>query len=199
VYLIMMALSAVYGGDAWADRDTPSWLGTLQNTTIFVFVLIPAAVGIAILRHRLYDIDVIINRALVYGVLTTTLVAVYLGGVLGVGAVVQAVSGRERSSLAVTASTLAVAAVFTPLRRRIQVMIDRRFYRRRYDARQAVSNFAFLVRDQVDLTSLQAELVATVRATIQPVVVRLWLKPADLRADGDEAGRVHAASQRRQA
>lgn len=183
VYLVVMVLSAVYGGSAWADESTPAWLATVQNTTIFVFVLLPIAVGMAILRHRLYDIDVIINRALVYGGLTAALAVVYIAGVFGVGAVVRALSGQERSSLAVAVSTLAVAGLFAPLRRRMQALIDRRFYRRKYDAQQAVTDFAVSLRRQVDLLPLRDELVETVAMTIQPATVSLWLKPPDAGAN----------------
>lgn len=176
-YGAVMVLTTVYGGNGWADSQTPGWLATAQNLVIFVFVLVPIAVGVAVLRHRLYDIDVIVNRALVYGGLTATLATLYLGGVLGVGAVVRAVSGQERSSLAVAASTLAVAALFTPLRHRIQDLIDRRFYRRKYDARRAVAEFAVGLRDRVDLASLHDGLVGAVTTTIQPATVSLWLKP----------------------
>jgi hypothetical protein len=152
-------------------------LATLQNVVAYVFVLIPIAVGVAVLRHHLYDIDVIINRALVYTGLTLALAAVYLAGVLGLGTVVRAVSGQEHGSLPVAVSTLAVAALFAPLRRRMQALIDRRFYRRKYDAQRAVTEFADGLRDRVDLTSLHGALVATVATTIQPASVSLWLKP----------------------
>ncbi|HSK90576.1 MAG TPA: hypothetical protein VK875_04615, partial [Euzebyales bacterium] len=177
-YLMVGVLTFAYGGAAWADERTPPWLATLQHVVSYVFVLIPIAVGVAVLRHRLYDIDVIINRALVYTGLTLALAAVYLAGVLGLGAVVRAVSGQEHGSLPVAVSTLAVAALFAPLRRRMQALIDRRFYRRKYDAQRAVTEFADGLRDRVDLTSLHGALIATVATTIQPASVSLWLKPS---------------------
>ena len=177
VYLLVMVLSLIYGGMAWNDETTPAWLAVVQNLFVIVFMAIPVAVGIAILRHRLYDIDVIINKALVYGGLTATLAVVYLTGVLGVGAVVRAVTGQQRSSLVVAASTLVVAALFAPLRQRMQALIDRRFYRRRYDAQQAASTFAIRVRDKIDLTALHTDLVRIVTTTIQPSTVSVWVKP----------------------
>lgn len=182
VYLLVMVLSLIYGGTAWNDGTTPAWLAVVQDLFVIVFMAIPVAVGIAILRHRLYDIDLIINRALVYGGLTATLAVVYLTGVLGVGAVVRAVTGQQRSSLVVAASTLVVAGLFAPLRQRMQALIDRRFYRRRYDAQQAATTFAVRVRDKVDLTALQTDLVHIVTTTIQPSTMSLWVRP--MRAAG---------------
>ena len=186
VYLLVMVLSLIYGGMAWNDETTPAWLDVVQNLFVFVLIAIPVAVGIAILRYRLYDIDRIINRALVYGGLTVALAVVYLTGVLGVGAVVRAVSGQQRSDLVVAASTLLVAGLFAPLRRRMQALIDRRFYRRRYDAQQAAGRFAVRVRDKVDLTALQTDLVHIVTTTIQPSTVSLWVRP--VRAVGASRG-----------
>jgi hypothetical protein len=138
--------------------------------------LIPVSVGIAIFRYRLYDIDLIINRTLVYGVLTAVLAIVYLGGVMGVGALVRGMTGQERSTLVVAASTLAVAGLFRPVRTRIQAFIDRRFYRSRYDAQQTIADFSDKMREQIDLDSLISEIAAVVRDTVQPTHVSLWLK-----------------------
>jgi hypothetical protein len=136
------------------------------------------AVGIAILRYRLYEIDLIINRTLVYGSLTAMLVAVYVGGVATTQAVFRALTGQEQQpQLAVVISTLVIAALFNPLRRRIQAFIDSRFYRRKYDAAKTLKSYSAKLRDETDLDALNAELVGVVRETMQPAHVSLWLRP----------------------
>jgi hypothetical protein len=137
---------------------------------------IPLAIGIAILRYRLYDIDRIINRTLVYGLLTVLLGAVYIAGVFGLGQLLNPVTGE--SALAVAASTLAVAALFQPARRRIQAVVDRRFNRRKYDAAETIDTFGARLRDQVDLDTVSTELLAVVDQTMQPTRVVLWLRPS---------------------
>jgi len=135
-------------------------------------------VGIAILRYRLYDIDVIINRTLVYGSLTVTLALVYLGGVAATQEIFRALTSQEQQpQLAVVVSTLLIAALFNPLRRRIQAFIDRRFYRRKYDARKTLEDFSGKLREEPDLDALNAELVGVVSETMQPAHVSLWLRP----------------------
>ena len=146
-------------------------------------LLIPLSIGAAILRYRLYDIDVIINRALVYGSLTVTLAAVYFGGVVGTQAAFRALTGQEQQpQLAVVVSTLAIAALFNPLRRRIQSFIDRRFYRNKYDAAKTLEIFAHRLREEVDLEVLTGELVTVVEQTIRPAHVSLWLRDREERA-----------------
>jgi hypothetical protein len=134
--------------------------------------------GIAILKYRLYDIDVVVNRILVYGSLTAILARLYFGGVTVTQAIFHALTGsEEQPQLAIGVSTLVIAALFNPLRRRIQAFIERRFYRRKYDARKTLEAFSAQLRNETDLEALSDDLVGVVRETMQPAHVSLWLRP----------------------
>ena len=144
-------------------------------TTVAICAL-PVSIGIAMLRHQLYEIDQVINRALVYAILTAFLVAAYLGLVVALQTVVDSVANAADSDLAVAASTLAVAALFRPLRSRTQAFIDRRFYRSKYNAVQALAGFGARTREEVDLDTLQQDIVGVVQDTVQPVHATVWLR-----------------------
>jgi hypothetical protein len=137
---------------------------------------VPVATGIAILKYRLYDTDLIVNRTLVYGSLTLVLALMYFCGIVILQRLFVALTGQQ-STVAVVASTLLIAALFTPLRRRIQSFIDRRFYRNKYDARKTLAAFSAKLRDETDLDALSGDLIAVVRETMQPAHVSLWLRP----------------------
>jgi hypothetical protein len=156
------------------SEDSPAWLGLLWNLVRVSFGLLPLAIGIALLRHRLYDIDRILNRTLVYVMLSAALVGTYLVSVLLFRALLTPLVGR--SELAVAGSTLAVAALFRPVRSRIQSAVDRRFFRRRYDAARAVESFAGRLRHEVDLVAVSTDLEVVVHDTVQPTHLSLWLR-----------------------
>jgi MFS family permease len=165
----------------WIIVFDQSTLGGLPGVIValsasLVIASIPIATGIAILRYRLYDIDRIINRTLVYGSLTAMLVALYFGGIVVLQRLFVLLTGQQ-STLAVVASTLAIAALFVPLRRRVQGFVDRRFYRSKYDARKTLEAFSAKLRDETDLDTLRDDLVGVVRETMQPAHVSLWLRP----------------------
>ncbi len=158
------------------------------SVTLLGFATMPVAVGVAILRYRLYDIDVIVNRTLVYGSLTATLALVYFGGVTATQAIFQRATGQERlPQLVIVASTLVIAALFNPLRKRVQGFVDRRFYRRKYDAAKTLETFSAKMRDETDLEALNNELVGAVSETMQPAHVSLWLRP-DAASKGEGSG-----------
>jgi hypothetical protein len=172
-----LALAAVLVGFSFAALvATGGEVLAVAVMTAAAILLLPVAVGIAILRYRLYDIDLIINRTLVYLSLTSVLALVYAGGVVGAGSLMREVTGREQSSLVVAASTLVVAALFRPVRTRVQTFIDRRFYRRKYDAARTVESFSARLRDETELEILATELVAAVDDTMQPAHVSIWLE-----------------------
>jgi hypothetical protein len=153
-----------------------------------VIVLLPTAIGVAILKYRLYDIDRVINRTLVYGLLTVTLAGVYVGVVLVLGQLFGGV-GTDPPTWAVAGATLAVAALFQPARRRIQAIVDRRFNRRKYNAAKTVEAFSARLRDEIDLNALSAELLAVTHQTMEPTTATLWLRPsAQARPRGQRHG-----------
>jgi len=167
VYIVgeLLSLQRLLGNTLWNLLDTAT------NTALYV------AVGVAVLRYRLYEIDILINRTLVYGSLTASLATVYFGGVTATEAIFRALTGHQQQpQLAIVVSTLVIAALFNPLRRRIQGFIDRRFYRRKYDAGKTLEAFSARLREETDLDALNEELLAVVRETMQPAHVSLWLR-----------------------
>jgi hypothetical protein len=171
-----------------AEGANTIWGNLLEDAVTLSFAGIPVAIGFAVLKYRLYDIDVVINRTLVYGSLTVMLAVVYFGGVATTQAIFQTLTGQEEQpQLAVVISTLLIAALFNPLRRRIQSFIDRRFYRSKYDARKTLEAFSAKLRDETDLEALNNELVGVVRETMQPAHVSLWLRP-DTTSKGQQEG-----------
>jgi hypothetical protein len=167
---VEITLEAVVGGDS-------RLVEYLQLALVSSLASVPIAVGVAILRYRLYDIDRLISRTLVYALLSLLLVAVYAGGVFGGSALVRALTGDTSNALAVAATTLVIAALFRPARARIQEAIDRRFYRTRYDAQRALDGFSARLRDSVELGALRADVLRVVDDTVRPAHASLWLRP----------------------
>ena len=187
VIVVLIGGSVLTGG--LSDLTGVGWLGKFSFVlSMMGLMFLPIAVGIAILRYRLYEIDLIINRTLVYGPLSATLALVYFGGVATTQLVFRTLTGQQHQpQLAIVASTLVIAALFNPLRRRIQSFIDRRFYRRKYDGRRTLEAFTAKLREETDLDALNDELVGVVRETIQPAHVSLWLS-RDTSVKGSSAG-----------
>jgi hypothetical protein len=185
-YSSTLAISGVILTYTISDAIGALWLEWVGDVVLGVgFIGIPISMGIAILRYRLYNIDLIINRTLVYGTLSAILAALYLGGIVVLQRVFVVLTG-ERSTLAVVASTLAIAALFNPLRRRVQGFVDRRFYRRKYDAAKTLEAFSAKLRDETDLDALSGDLVGVVKETMQPSHVSLWLR-SDKDSKGEQA------------
>jgi hypothetical protein len=169
ILAVLIASSAVVPG---LDDRIPDVVGNLS------FAAVPLSIGVAILRFRLYDIDRIINRTLVYGLLTALLGGVYAGAVLNLGQRFGGIRGQPPNWV-VAGATLAVAALFRPARRHIQAVVDRRFNRRKYDAATTIETFSARLRDQLDLDTLAGELLAVAEKTMEPTTVSLWLRPPD--------------------
>ena len=176
LYLIGVCTTFLFPEEAWFSAGAPWWLDIVTYAVLLSLTAIPVAAGFAVLKYRLYDIDLLINRALVYGSLTVSLAAVYVGSVAGLQAAFRDLTGQG-STLAIAASTLAIAALFNPLRQRVQAFVDRRFYRRKYDAAQTLEAFGSRLRDETDLETLSGDLVGVARRTVQPAHVTLWLRP----------------------
>jgi len=170
----------------------PLWLDLLSNVAVLGFAGVPVAIGFAVLKYRLYDIDVVINRALVYGSLTAVLITLYFGGVAMTQAIFRALTDQEQQpQLAVVVSTLVMAVLFNPLRRRIQSFIDRRFYRRKYDARKTLEEFSARLREQTDLKTLNKDLAGVIEETLQsPPTSRCGCVPTGARSKSRRTGSV---------
>jgi hypothetical protein len=174
--------------------QTPLGAIFLNMAVVLALLVIPLSLGLAIARYRLYDVDVAINRALVYGTLTLLLVSVYFGVVVLVQQAVTLLTGqRTASPLAVVISTLAIAALFQPLRTLLQRGIDRQFYRHKYDAARTLDSFGATIRDEVDLDQLSVRLVSVVQETVQPASAWLWLRPAPPRPAAPDPRRMESA------
>jgi hypothetical protein len=177
-FLVIIGQVVIVLGSDGRLPQTPFWVELLFWLGTLGFAGVPVAIGLAVLKYRLYDIDVVINLTLVYGSLTAMLVAVYFGGVATTQTILRALTGQtEQPQLAIVVSTLAIAALFNPLRRRIQSFIDRRFCRRKYDARKTLEAFSARLREETDLESLNNDLAGVIRETMQPAHVSLWLRP----------------------
>jgi hypothetical protein len=173
--------------------STSSSLYFLVSTYLYPvgLLLIPLTLGIAILRYRLWDIDILINRTLVYGTLTASLALAYFGLIFALQYLLRGMI-NQNNDVAIVVSTLAIAALFQPLRKRIQAGIDRRFYRRKYDAAKTVAAFSATLRNEVDLTQLREQLLNVVQETMQPAHVSLWLRqPTRTESQKRQAGEPH--------
>jgi hypothetical protein len=177
LYLAGMVANVATGA-LWAN-SSPAWLDVLTSVSAFAFVLIPVAIGIAVLRYRLYEIDRIISRTLGYAILTAILAGVFAGAVLGLQALLRPIT--QESQAAVAASTLLVAALFGPIRRRVQAVADRRFDRSRYDAARVADGFGARLRDRLELDAVSAELASTAHAALRPASVSVWVREPEER------------------
>jgi hypothetical protein len=192
VYLAVMSgglISYLISPGAPGDLGEESlWGAILENVMLISFASVPVAIGFAVLKYRLYDIDRIINRTLVYSTLTVALVALYVSGIVVLQRLFVVLTGQEKlPQLAIVASTLLIAALFNPLHRRIQSFIDRRFYRRKYNAARTLEAFSAKLRDETNLEALNDEVVGVVRETMQPAHVSLWLR-SETAPKGEQAG-----------
>jgi hypothetical protein len=172
LYLVDISVSAIVNRSTSVESP---WLDLLDNLGVLGFGLVPVAIGIAVLRHKLFEIDTIIRKTVVYAVLVACLAALYVGGIYAIDRVVRSASGQS-GTLAVTISTLGVAVVFQPLRLRIKRGVDRRFYRTRYNATRTLDRFAGRLRELVELDAVSAELLDVVHETLSPASITLWLR-----------------------
>ena len=178
VYSLVVSITLVVALLAIFEPQPGSLLSALDITANLLLTLIPISLAIAILRYRLWDIDIIINRTLVYLTLTAILALIYFGSIIAVQSLLRGII-NQNSSVAIVISTLAIAALFQPLRHRIQAIIDRRFYRRKYDAARTLEAFSATLRNEVDLATLREHLLAVVDETMQPAHVSLWLRKTE--------------------
>jgi hypothetical protein len=173
-FLILQILSLFFSSSVLS----PVVLLAVDTAYTLVFLIIPLSIGLAMLRYRLWDVDVLISKALVYSLLTGTLLAVYAGCIVGLEALLRGLI-HQTSEVAIVVSTLIIFAIFNPLRKRIQAGIDRRFYRRKYDAARTLAAFTATLRNEVDLSRISEDLVAVVKETMQPSHISLWLRPLE--------------------
>ena len=180
MYFGTLASGLLFSPDSYvSDETAPLWVSLSQQLTYISFASVPISIGFAVLKYRLYDIEIIINRALVYGSLSAALVVIYVGGVVSLQYAFRALTG-SKSQLAIVASTLLIAALFSPLRHGIQSLIDQRFYRKKYDAARTLEAFSRTLRNETDLDALGGDVLAVVRETMQPEHASLWLRGREL-------------------
>src|SRR5215213_5210427 len=196
-YLIAIVASFIHPSEIWFAAGLPLWLDLTEYAALLSITSVPIAIGFAVLKYRLYEIDLIINRTLVYGSLSLMLVLFYFSGVMATQALFSILTDQqELPQLVVVASTLAIAALFNPLRRRIQSFIDRRFYRSKYDARKTLEAFSVKLRDETDLEALNEDLVGMVRETMQPAHVSLRLRSATASSTEQAAQKIPSHGRR---